>query len=184
MTIAKRLFLIVVSGTAYAVTGLATLVLAAWRDWTPPLLPHEAIPVFVLAVLGVPAIVAWLVGCRFSRRWARGTDSPPSRLPKALVWAMVAGYVLTAIIGVPATQSRRDAWAVSEYKRVSAEGSRPAGADYPYIRTYVAIPVLPGVIVSYHEYQLDGLYGLGAFELAVWYGTAVTRVGTFPLWIS
>jgi hypothetical protein len=48
---------------------------------------------------------------------------------------------------------------------------------HPYIGSYGALPILPGVVLSYHEYQLAGHYGCGRFELTVWYGAGVVSVG-------
>ncbi|PYO55252.1 MAG: hypothetical protein DMD83_20655, partial [Candidatus Rokuibacteriota bacterium] len=55
---------------------------------------------------------------------------------------------------------------------------------HPRIRTYAAIPIAPGLILFYHEYQIDGLYGFGGFELALWYGVGVKSLGALPLWLS
>jgi hypothetical protein len=56
--------------------------------------------------------------------------------------------------------------------------------QHPYIWTYAAVPIAPGVIVSYHEYQLDGLYGFGGFDLSIWYVVGAKSLGGIPLWLS
>jgi hypothetical protein len=115
-------------------------------------------------------------------RW-RSATHVAGRPARRFVGALATAHALTAIVGVPAAQSRRDAWAVDEYKRVKASGSPRVLEAHPYIRTYAAVPVLSCLILSYHEYQVDGLCGVGSFELALWYGVGVTAVDVFPLWV-
>ena len=139
-------------------------------------------PLFVLVVLGVPTAVAVWVGRGLERRWHR--DVAAIRQSRGLLAVIGAAYVLTAVFGIPATQSEQTAWAVGEYKRVKASGSPLVFDAHPYISTYAAIPVAPGLILSYHEYQLHALYGLGGFELTLWYGVGVKSLGAVPLWLS
>jgi hypothetical protein len=68
--------------------------------------------------------------------------------------------------------------------RLKATGSPRMYEEHPYIWTYAAVPIAPGVIVSYHDYQLDALNGLGAFELSIWYVVGAKSLGAFPLWVS
>ena len=56
--------------------------------------------------------------------------------------------------------------------------------SHPYIKTFVSIPIAPFVVMSYHEYQLDGLYGFGGWDIQVWYLTGVKRILILPLWVS
>ncbi len=163
--------------------GLQLLVAGA-SEWIPLRLSAEMLPVYILALLGLPVAVAWLAVSRLGRRWGAKVDRTPRGIPRAVLYLLLVGYVLTTVVGVPAAQSHRDAWAVAEYKRLRASGSKRVWDAHPYIRTYVSIPLLPCVILSYHEYQLDGLYGLGTFEVAVWYGVGVRTADVWPLWIS
>ncbi len=48
----------------------------------------------------------------------------------------------------------------------------------------MAVPVAPLLIVNYHEYVIDGLYGFGGFELTLWYVFGVKSVVAVPLWVS
>jgi hypothetical protein len=162
---------------------LVLLLLASAVDLTPGQMPHPGIPVFLLLVVGVPCTLALWVDRRLRRRWPPSDDAPrPSR--RAIQRVLVIGYVLTAVFGVPSAISRQNAWAVAEYKQMRAGGSPTVWDAHPYIWAYGAVPVLPGVILSYHEYQVGGVYGLGTFELAVWYGVGSKSLGELPIWIS
>lgn len=184
MTLVRKTMLAGVAALTFAMAATSILALGDWLDWMPPTLPEAVVPVFVLAVTVIPATAGWLAARVLARRWRLSAGTARARFPRALAWPMAVAYALTVVFGVPAVQSRRDAWAIAEYKQLKASGSRRVWDSHPYIRTYAAIPVFPAVIISYHEYQLDGLYGLGAFEVAVWYGTGVLPVAAMPIWIS
>jgi len=79
-------------------------------------------------------------------------------IEQALRAAAVA-YAITAVFGAPACQTYRSQWAVAEYKRLRAAGNSHVWESHPRIATYAAIPILPAVVLEYHEYQLVGLYG-------------------------
>ena len=103
---------------------------------------------------------------------------------KLILLIILAGYFLTIVFGIPAVQTHTDRWAISEYKRLKASGSPLVWDIHPYIATYAALPIVPGVILTYHEYQLDGKYGFGGFQLFVWYGWGVIELPSIPLWLS
>src|ERR1700720_2117308 len=140
---------------AYCVTFCLLLAAAAWAEVVPPEMPRNAIPLFVATVLGLPLILAMALARVLRRKgwlpsgWLRG---------RALT-VVVLLYVLTAVFGVPAVQTHENTWAVEEYKRDKASGNVRVWSSHPYIATYFAAPILPGLVVTYHEYQLDGLYG-------------------------
>lgn len=110
--------------------------------------------------------------------------SPGGRWRRLLLWAIGFAYALTAFLGTPAVLSEQTAWAVSEYKRVKESGSRRVRDPHPYIKSHMAIPVAPLLIVNYHEYVIDGLYGFGGFELTLWYVFGVRSLIAVPLWVS
>jgi hypothetical protein len=88
------------------------------------------------------------------------------------------------VFGVPAALSQQHGWAVTEYKRLRTSDSRGVWDAHPYIQSYGAVPILPGIVLSYHEYQLAGLYGFGGFELSLWYGFGAKSLGALPIWLS
>jgi hypothetical protein len=184
----KRVLAIAIAGSTFFVVFLGVLIAASSLELYPPTLPNPAVPLFVLIQLGVPLAAAIKVWHVFVRRWSnRPQDidhSPATGRRAPLVMALAIAYALTIVFGIPAVQSDQTAWAVAEYKRVKERGSHRVFESHPYIRCFATIPVAPGLVLTYHEYQLDGLYGLGAFELYLWYGVGTRPIGHLPLWIS
>jgi len=169
---------------AFLLAFAAVLLVAAWSEIMPPELPHSIVPLYIIVQLGVPVAAAMLVRRIIHKRWGT-TAATPRPIWKSRVLALLAiGYAFTSVFGLPAVQSDQTAWAISEYKRARDHGPHRVFEQHPYIRTFAAIPLAPALVLSYHEYQLDGLYGLGAFELYVWYGVGTTSLGSLPLWVS
>ena len=183
MSVGARILLPLLAVTAFLVTAFGLLLVAAATRWWPSELPDSAKPLFVLAVVGLPTAVAVWVGRGLARRW-RWQEGGGVRPARGILLLIGATYIITAVFGIPAAQSYRTSWAVAEYKRVKASGSVRVWEAHPRIRTYAAIPIAPGLILFYHEYQIDGLYGFGGFELALWYGVGVKSLGALPLWLS
>jgi hypothetical protein len=179
----RRLLQLLAAAGAFLFVGVALLLAASWAEWTPGDLPRHLIPVFLLVVPGVPAGFAVWVARLLRRRWAP-LQQPSGATTRRIRQAVAAGYLLTAIFGVPAVLSQQHAWAVAEYKRLRASQAGATWDAHPYIQAYAALPVAPGVILSYHEYQLAGLYGLGGYELSVWYGAGARSLGVLPIWLS
>jgi hypothetical protein len=103
---------------------------------------------------------------------------------RVLLWVILVLYVATWAVGVPAVQSSNTKWAIEEYKRVNLGNNPRVWESHPYVSTFLAFPILPFVIVSYHEYQLAGLYGWGGWDLQLWYVKDVKRILKLGLWIS
>jgi hypothetical protein len=164
----------------------SVLIVAALLETVPADIPQRSIPLFLLITLGVPLLAAFLVGRWLNRKgwWAWWQAAVPRPWPRVLTVVLITGYVFTIVFGLPAVQTQTDSWAVSEYKRLKASGSVRVWPSHPYIATYLAVPVLPGLVLTYHEYQLDGLYGFGGFQLSLWYGTGVAEVASLPMWLS
>jgi hypothetical protein len=185
VSVTKRVGSVLLVGLTFLAVFAAVLLIAAWSEIMPPQLPQAAVPLYVIVQLGVPIASAWAVRHALRKRWGGAAKPAPRPVwqSRALV-VLVVGYALTVFFGLPAVQSDQTAWAVDEYKRVRDHGSRRVFEQHPYIRSFAAIPVAPGFVLSYHEYQLDGLYGLGAFQLYLWYGTGTKSLGCLPIWIS
>ena len=185
MSIGKAIATVLLSLFSFVVAFVGILFLGAWSEVLPPQVPRAAVPIYVLVQLGVPFLFAFLVWRRLRGRWStRPTEGSPARWRRSAAWGLAVGYALTAVFGVPAVQSDQTAWAVAEYKRVRERSPQRVFEQHPYIRSFAALPAAPGVVLSYHEYQLDGLYGLGSFELSLWYGVGTRSVWCLPLWIS
>ena len=183
MRVGRRALLVLITLVVFLI-GFVGSVLAVedlWFQWGYIVGRPGGVLLFLLLILGVPGAGAAWAGRVLSRRWRLSWAWQPSRGFRVLA---LLGYAATAVAGVPAAMTAHDEWAVSEYKRLRAAGAHRVWDSHPYIATYLAVPVLPGFILSYHEYQLAGLYGFGGFDLSVWYGVGTCSVGELPLWVS
>jgi hypothetical protein len=106
------------------------------------------------------------------------------RLPRWFIVVIAIAYIFTWAFGVPAVQTAANSKAVDLYKYDKAAGDRRVSDAHPRIRTYVAFPIVPGLILSYHEYQVAGLHGWGGWELHLWYLTGVKSICGLTVWIS
>jgi len=161
--------------------AIIVLAIGSMVEVAPPESSDIGTLIYLTLQIGLPILSGVLMWRLLSRP---DTVSLPTRRWYGWGRWIVAAYVLTAFFGGPAVQSESTRWAVSEYKRVKATGSIRVFDSHPYIRTYATVPIAPGVLVTYHEYQLDGLYGFGGFELSIWYIAGVRSLASFPLWLS
>lgn len=184
MKFLRKFISVVAVLTAFCLTMNGLLFAASLAGLTPPQIPEATVPLFVIVLIGIPCLAAWRVARLVNRRSQVADRSTARPFRKWVVGAIVAAYMLTAIIGIPATTTQQTTWAVNEYNRLKASGSTRVWDAHPYIRSYIAIPLAPCLILSYHEYQLDGLYGFGGFELTFWYLFGVKSLGSLPLWLS
>ena len=163
--------------------GLISLI-ASMSGVSPPVLKECGIAIFAAISSTIAGILAFLTA-----RWCtralltrfQGTTYYPSR---TLIKLIIVGYIITAVLGSPAVQSNNSTWAVNEYKRLKVENDARVWPSHPYIHTFASLPILPFVLLSYHEYQLDGLYGWGGWDIQLWYGAGVKRLIAIPLWVS
>jgi hypothetical protein len=93
-------------------------------------------------------------------------------------------YLATWGFGVPTVQSALADNALQTYKKLESRDHSPDWQNYPFIRTYVAFPPLPFLIVTYHEYQLAGLHGWGGWQLHFWFPGHIRKLGSRMAWIS
>jgi hypothetical protein len=175
---------ILVIAAVCAVASYVGVVAAGRRvDFAPPLIEGPRVIGWLVLVLGVPLVVGvslrWWLRRRFQSHLI-----PIPRVPRGLLRVFLAAYLVTAIFGTPAVQTDTSTWAIGEYKRLREAGSPRLWPAHPYIATYLAVPLLPGIIITYHEYQLNGLYGFGGFQVYAWYGLGVRTLGMLPVWLS
>ena len=171
---------------AFAVAIAAFGVLLVVMSWPAGALAFSAPDgrfgpyIAVMASFFPAAAVAWFISRGIRRPLALPTVCSLSRWIRITILAL---YVCTAVFGVPAVHSVLVASEVAEYKRVREEGNR-VWSVHPRIEVFFSCPVLPFVIVSYHEYQLAGLYGWGGWEVHVWYIVGARSVVRLPYWVS
>jgi hypothetical protein len=72
---------------------------------------------------------------------------------------------------------------VTEYKRIKVDMPEHIRDVHPYMRSYVAFPVLPGVIATYYEYSSGILAGFGGWELHFWYFAGTKKIGRHASWV-
>ena len=56
--------------------------------------------------------------------------------------------------------------------------------SHPLISTALAIPVFPFIIITFHQYQLDALYGWGGWEIQFWYIWGEMNLLQYTVWFS
>jgi hypothetical protein len=143
----------------------------------------------ILLSIVLPAIVGVLV-FRIATRFLQSktsiaetdiVDKAGRPIFRIIVKVILAALLLTWLYGAPAVLSSTHGEAIQFYKK-SVSGKTIGKDDrYPYVRTAVCFPILPGVLMSYHQYQIASLWGRGGWEVHVWYVTGVKRL--FSFWI-
>jgi hypothetical protein len=133
-----------------------------------------------------------------SVRWMlRRAGNPDGKLPAASAsvptprWKRTSHYVflalflLTWLFGAPAVQSSLHERAIRYYLEAQEQGRGFENrAIAPYVMTAVCFPVFPGILVSYHEYQVGPLWGSGGWYVHVWYVAGTKSFLFVQGWIS
>lgn len=97
---------------------------------------------------------------------------------------LIGAYLLTWAVGGPAVQNVNLRWAIEEYARIQKGKAQGSWEGTPFVWTYVSYPILPFILISYHEYQIAPVYGWGGFDIDLWYLNGVKRIYSIPVWIS
>jgi hypothetical protein len=173
----RRVLAYVSAALAAAAAWLAAQVLSTSLG----LYPGNELQSVLYVVITVAATVGAIWGTLRVLR-TRAVYSPilvSSRIKRILIVA----YLLTWAFGAPAAQSEVTRFAVAEYKRMQGAG-RDVFPSHPRINFTMAFPVAPGLVLTYHEYQVAGLYGWGGWGLHVWYGFGARQIAGLPVWLS
>ncbi len=158
----------------------------AYTDLYPFGIQNNYLTFYCLLVLLIPILAGFIVARQFFKWCERRKNIkvnwfPQNRSIRIIIFSL---YLFTAVAGIPSIQSHNTKWAIDEYKRINTGDNPRVWDTHPYIRSYFALPILPFIVLSYHEYQLDGLYGLGSWDVQLWYIFGVKRIIQLPLWIS
>lgn len=178
---AKRLFrecIACLAGAAlFSIAAAVGTFVAYLLDLVPAFDGVEVSVFVVLSFLGpvVSAIVAW----RIVRQAFGIAVYHTSRRPLRTV--VVALYLITWSFGVPSVNRSQMATALGAY---TTHAVPDAANDGPYVNLAFAVPLLPGVIVSYHEYQVTLLNGWGGWEIHWWYLIGNSRITRITVWVS
>ncbi len=138
-----------------------------------------------LPILASLVLARWL-GKRLTGAPLEGTPSLRRR-PIPWLWGSIAVlYGLTWALGAPAVQTALVQQELAEYKKLEPDDAarREDWRRYPYMRVVVCVPLVPGMLATYHEYQLAGLNGWGGWRVHVWYGSGVKEVANSARWVS
>lgn len=154
-------FILGVLITVAAGRGLLRLYDSLYSGGTP-----GRVVAWELLCLGIPLLGGWIVARAALHRWGK-TARPMSprvtwarRATVAACVLLLAGYAATWVFGVPAVITELTAKDIDAYKSAlqSSRLDRPkVSGPYPMMRTFVAIPVAPGIVVVYQEMQVAGL---------------------------
>ena len=165
---------------------IVTNLVCAFADFLHPGQSDLLAILFFTLTFFTPIIISFLIARLIIRWYERRQGIKVNWLPrnKLVLSSIISLYLLTLYIGNPVVQSSNTKWAIDEYKRINTGDNVRVWESHPYIKTFVSIPIAPFVVMSYHEYQLDGLYGFGGWDIQVWYLTGVKRILILPLWVS
>jgi hypothetical protein len=146
---------------------------------------------YALVMLTVPLGAGLLAMWALRRWWPSSASIRGSAWWKRTAYGVLAfAYVLTAWVGAPMVQSDLTDMVISEYRaeqHIDESGILPYHRvlkQNPWCRTFLNAPIVPGLVVVYHEYQASGLNGRGAFYIFLWYGSGARYVTSFQRWVS
>jgi hypothetical protein len=176
---------LVIVAISIVVTGMALFGVlygfAGLELWRRPIgEPRTPFLACLFLLLVVPTAVAVLVGRTLGSRIL--DEGVKARLRTAWRWAfwpLATGYILTAAFGCPEVRN------TLEHSMATAWAARLNHPPCePELATYVALPVVPGVILSYDESEATCEAGGGAFLLHFWNGRRTTRLATLNVWVA
>jgi hypothetical protein len=136
--------------------------------------------VYVLLTVAAVASAVWVILLMLRRR---GFYSPVI-LTRKIKRTLLVAYFITWAFGAPAAQNEVTRFAIAEYKRMRDSRPDDVFPSHPHIVFAMTLPVAPGLLISYHEYSVAGLYGWGGWGLHVWYGLGARQIFGFPVWMS
>ena len=165
---------------------LSHLLYIVGRDAAPWAALAKEVAGMALPILGALLFARW-IGRRLTAD-SPGADTARTRgHPLRWLWgSFVVLYALTWGLGAPAVQTALVLEELAEYKKLEPQDSakRENWRRYPYVRMVICVPLVPGILATYHEYQIAGLNGWGGWRFHLWYGTGVKEVASSPRWVS
>jgi cytochrome b561 len=118
------------------------------------------------------------------KTFSDGADNTGAKKARYIHLLIVFLLLVTWIFGAPAVQNALQEEAVEYYKSAVASNRSKIESSYPYSHVSVSLPVFPGILLSYREYQVAPLWGWGGWEVHVWYIFGSIRLISLMLWIS
>lgn len=135
-------------------------------------------------------LVGGAVGSALALSWcgrSREKAAPGARRRRVIAWSAVlllACYGVTWAFGAPAVITHLTREDVKAYKSALAQGRTEVAQPFPHSSTSMAVPVVPGLVLVYHEMQVAGLWGWGGWVLCAWYPGHVRVLTTRVVWLS
>jgi hypothetical protein len=170
----------------FIISFIGVNLFGALVEMYPPEISNDYLPIFCFITFILPVLLGLLSSRVFVKWYQRRKQIEMIWFPRNKVTISIVAslYLLTAFAGVPSVQSHNSKWAVEEYKKINTGDNQRVWESHPYISSYFSVPILPLVVMSYHEYQLDGLYGWGGWDIQLWYLFGVKRLFRLPFWVS
>lgn len=187
----------VLSVVAFAVGFVFAAYVGGWVQYKADLgSPNESEWTFLLMLLLFPVMpIAFGYACARGTLWVcrgrAGEKSHDSGASARLQWGrrmviriIAAAYLFTWMFGVPLVQTSLANETVAAYKQMKVSYPQEVSDSHPYMKSYMAFPILPGLIVTYHEHQLAYLSGFGGWLVHIWYFTGAKAILAVPSWVS
>lgn len=185
----KAKFICFVLGGVGLILGfLAALMAISLGFWVIDEFTHLDFPFSLLtAAPGLALVTGLLLGGFLSHRYSQRAGIAWNFGPGTKIAARVllVLYLVTWAVGAPRIQTENTRDALEEWRKIhQGQNTADLSDGLPYIQTFVAVPTLPFLVASYHEYQIAGLNGAGGWDIQVWYLVGVKRLFFLRLWIS
>jgi hypothetical protein len=133
---------------------------------------------YVLIVLSMAAGVgSWVL---FALRKRAAWTWP--NVPRPVAWGLVGSYLITWVFGIPATETRDTRLTIARWSHNKALGREVH--DSPTVQDVAALPIAPGLILSYHAFVTGPLDGWEGWTLHLWYGWGVIELYDLTLTVS
>jgi hypothetical protein len=137
------------------------------------------VPLFLFS-MGSGALIFWMTG--IFRRWSRKHRTVGRLFAGGAALTIVAGYVWTWAVGVPAVRDH----IIGDCIQVQARAHRSWPDDVPVAPIapdiFYCFPILPGIVASEHCFLYGPLMGDGSQDLWVCGGAGPKRVYGFMMW--
>ena len=142
--------------------------------------------IFALLSTIMPLLTGIIFSLFLSSKYKKKKNMPLESFWKKKIPAgiLLVLYIITWLMGVPAVHNSQSKWAIEEYETKVNKSILPPDRLYPAVKTYIAFPVFPFIIISYHEYHIAPLFAAGGWYCHVWYIKDVIQLFEIGNWIS
>jgi hypothetical protein len=100
-----------------------------------------------------------------------------------MAFVFLVYYMATWVYGCPSVKDSFRREMQAKYETAMAK-YKDKNDGYPYIKTSICIPFLPGVIFTTESYAFAMLWGEGSWSVCIWIPSKVIRIIRIRTWIS